>query len=182
MLDEAEAAGLALAPVKSTSSSWSSPAGELDHGLLVPLYFLDQVFDSPIVCLSISALDYGSHFQLGRIARKACDRLARRAVFVASGDLSHRLVKGAPAGYSPRGADFDHLIVEIATSGDFDRLYEIREDLVEDAGECGFRSIHCMWGALKDGPLANFVLSYEGPFGVGYLVSLHQVGDQGGLP
>jgi len=177
ILDEAESAGLDLEPVKRPPSS---SAEELDHGLLVPLYFLDKVFESRIICLSISGLDYGSHFQLGRIARRACSRLARRALFVASGDLSHRLARGAPAGYSPRGVDFDRLIVEIAENGDFDRLYDIREDLVEDAGECGFRSIHCMWGALKDSPLTNSVLSYEGPFGVGYLVSLHQVVEEGG--
>jgi aromatic ring-opening dioxygenase LigB subunit len=139
----------------------------------VPLYFLDQAFDTPMVCLSISGLSYHDHFLLGRIAGKACADLGRRAVFVASGDLSHRLIKGAPAGYNPRGQEFDQRIAGIAASGDFDALSDIPEDLVEMAGECGFRSIHALWGALKNGPLTNLVLSYEGPFGVGYLVSLH---------
>lgn len=150
-----------------------APSGEeLDHGLLVPLYYMDQVFETPVVCLSISGLSYEDHFRLGRTVRSACEELGRRAVFVASGDLSHRLIKGAPAGYSPRGEEFDLMIVDIARRGDFEALYDIPEDLVDAAGECGFRSIHTMWGALKNGSLRSSVLSYEGPFGVGYLVSL----------
>lgn len=175
MVEEARAQGLPLVPLESSRSGWLDRGEELDHGLLVPLYYLDQSVETPIVSLSISALDYRSHFQLGRVAREACQNLGRRAVFVASGDLSHRLIKGAPAGYDPRGAEFDRRIVEIARSGDFDSLYLLEEELVEAAGECGLRSIHTMWGALKNGALHNQVLSYEGPFGVGYLVSLHRI-------
>ncbi len=173
MLEEAEKAEVPLVEVESASSRWSMPGEELDHGLLVPLYFFDQAFEARIVCLSLSGLSYRDHFRLGRMARDACTRLGRRAVFVASGDLSHRLIPSAPAGYSPRGKEFDKRIVDIAASGLFDALYEVDEGLVEAAGECGFRSIHAMWGALKNGDLENSVLSYEGPFGVGYLVSLH---------
>jgi len=173
MLDAAEAEGIPLLTVQASPERWSDTGEELDHGLLVPLYYLDQAFETPIVSLSISGLPYDAHFRLGRAARTACENLHRRAVFVASGDLSHRLVKGAPAGYSPRAGEFDQRIVDIATTGDFDALYDIPEDLVASAGECGFRSIHAMWGALKNGPLSSSVLSYEGPFGVGYLVSLH---------
>lgn len=172
MVETAESGGFPLLSQHVTSSHMSVSGEELDHGLLVPLYYLDQAFETPVVCLSISGLSYESHFRLGGIARTACEDLGRRAVFVASGDLSHRLIKGAPAGYSPRGAEFDNMIVEIVREGRFEDINEIPEDLVEAAGECGFRSIHTMWGALKNGPLANSVLSYEGPFGVGYLVSL----------
>jgi aromatic ring-opening dioxygenase LigB subunit len=173
----AETEGLPLISLQAASTRWSDPGEELDHGLLVPLYYLDQHIETPIISLSISALSYGEHFRLGRAVRKACSDLGRRAVFVASGDLSHRLIKGAPAGYSPEGKEFDQRIVEIAGEGDFDSLYDMDENLVDAAGECGFRSIHTMWGAIKDGHYENSVLSYEGPFGVGYLVSLHLSSD-----
>ncbi|MDY6794305.1 MAG: class III extradiol dioxygenase subunit B-like domain-containing protein [Actinomycetota bacterium] len=168
----ADEAGLPLAELESAGSSFSSRGQELDHGLLVPLYYLDRYFETPIVAISISGLDYSSHFRLGRMVKEACENLRRRAVFVASGDLSHRLKPVSPAGFNPRGEEFDRLIVDIASSGDFDSLYDIDEKLVEEAGECGFRPIHTMWGALKNGELDSSVYSYEGPFGVGYLVSL----------
>jgi aromatic ring-opening dioxygenase LigB subunit len=173
MVQEAESEGLPLISMQASPTRWSDTGEELDHGLLVPLFFLDQALETPIVCLSISGLSYQDHFLLGRVSRSACEKSGRKGVFVASGDLSHRLIKGAPAGYSARGQEFDRRIVDIAASGDFDSIYDIPEDLVETAGECGFRSIHTLWGALKDGPLVSTVLSYEGPFGVGYLVSLH---------
>ena len=173
----AESEDIPLISLEAVSTRWSDPREELDHGLLVPLYYLDHHFETPIVSLSISGMDYNDHFRLGQCVRRACSELGRSAVFVASGDLSHRLIRGAPAGYSPRGEEFDRSIVEIAREGDFDSLYDIGEDLVEAAGECGFRSIHAMWGALKNGDYSNAVLSYEGPFGVGYLVSLHLAQD-----
>lgn len=173
LVEEARTLDLPLVALETSRGGWLDKGEELDHGLLVPLYYLDQYLETPIVSLSISGLDYRSHLQLGRVAREACHRLGRRAFFVASGDLSHRLIRGAPAGYHPKGAEFDRRIVEIARSGEFESLYELEEDLVEAAGECGLRSIHVLWGALKDGKLRNQVLSYEGPFGVGYLVSLH---------
>lgn len=173
LLEVARMEGLPLASSSPQYGRWYEGGEELDHGLLVPLYYLDQAFETPVVCLSISGLSYRDHYELGRAAARACEALGRRAVFVASGDLSHRLTRGAPAGYSPRGAEFDARIRDIAASGDFEALRDIPEDLVEEAGECGFRSIHAMWGALRDGALRNEVLSYEGPFGVGYLVSLH---------
>ncbi len=162
-----------LVPVESSTGRWYERGEDLDHGLLVPLYYLDQYLETPIVSLSIAGLDYESHVRLGRLVAEACRRLGRQAFFVASGDLSHRLIKGAPAGYHPRGQEFDEHIVEIAKSGDFSRLHEMGEDLVEAAGECGLRSIYALWGALRNGALQNQVLSYEGPFGVGYMVSMH---------
>ncbi len=173
VLREADARGLPLVSAQPEAGGWRGPAEELDHGLLVPLFFLDRVFETRVVCFSISALPYRDHRELGRTVAAACAELGRRALFVASGDLSHRLVKGASAGYSPRGRDFDARIAAIAASGNFAALNSIPEDLVQEAGECGFRSIHAMWGALENGSLSNELLSYEGPFGVGYLVSLH---------
>lgn len=173
MLQLASRSGLRLEAVSAATSRWTPSGEELDHGLLVPLYYLDKYIETPVVCLSISGLSYRDHFTLGRTALEACIQSGRRAFLVASGDLSHRLIQGAPAGYNPRAAEFDKSIVEIASSGNFDTLHDIPEELVEAAGECGFRSIHALWGALKDGELENKVLSYEGPFGVGYLVSRH---------
>ena len=51
----------------------------------------------------------------------AADRLGRRVAFVASGDCSHRLTPDAPAGYSPRGAEFDAGYVRPLRSGDLER-------------------------------------------------------------
>ncbi len=166
--------GIEVEPIKGMRGRWLSEGEELDHGSLVPLYYIDQKIDIPVVSASISYLSYRDHFRFGEIIREACEELGRKMVFVASGDLSHRLLPGAPAGFNPRGKEFDQAIVDIVSSGSFESIYDIEEELVEDAGECGFRSIHTLWGSLSKYQLENYLLSYEGPFGVGYLVSYHQ--------
>ncbi len=166
--------GVKVEPIKNLRGRWLSEGEELDHGTLVPLYYIDQKIETPIVSASISYLSYRDHNRFGEVVREACEQLGRKMVFVASGDLSHRLLPGAPAGFNPRGKEFDQAIVDIVSEGSFEKIYEIDEELVEDAGECGFRSIHTLWGSLSKFKLSNHLLSYEGPFGVGYLVSFHR--------
>ncbi len=180
LLGLAQEEGLPLAGVQHERGAWSSETDVLDHGLLVPLYFLDSKFDCPIVSLSISGLSYRLHASLGRLVAQACEQTGRRAVFVASGDLSHRLIPGAPAGYSPRGEDFDRRIVEIARTGKFEELTDLPGELVAEAGECGLRSLHMMGGVLGGLACENQMLSYEGPFGVGYMVSFHRLMEEQG--
>jgi len=49
-------------------------------------------------------------------------------------------------------------------------ILNIDPHLVEEAGECGYRSIIILLGALSGLSWQPEILSYEGPFGVGYLV------------
>jgi aromatic ring-opening dioxygenase LigB subunit len=146
----------------------SSTDGLLDHGVLVPLSFLKA---GQIVSLSV-AQPYGEHRALGRLVRRCAEELGRDTLFVASGDLSHRLIRSAPAGYDPRGKEFDRLLVDLLSVGDFAALSSLERGLVQGAGECGLRSLIALGGFLGDDAQKRpEVLSYEGPFGVGYMVA-----------
>jgi AmmeMemoRadiSam system protein B len=140
---------------------------QLDHGVLVPLFFLNAL---RLVNLSV-ARDYDLHKALGRLLRETADELRRDVLFVASGDLSHRLQPGAPAGFDPRGAEFDAQVVDCFARGDLDGLTRLDPDLVRGAGECGLRSFIALWAFLGADASPARVLSYEGPFGVGYAVA-----------
>lgn len=144
---------------------------ELDHGVLVPLYYLKEAVGEKIVSLSISGLNYMEHYLFGTAIQKAVGVLGRDVAFIASGDLSHRLTPSAPAGYNERGKIFDREIKEIIQRGSFQDFFELDESLIEDAGECGFRSILMLAGVLDGYEVDTGVLSYEGPFGVGYMVA-----------
>jgi aromatic ring-opening dioxygenase LigB subunit len=140
----------------------------LDHGALVPLHFLPP---ARLVSLSIVG-QYGEHRALGRLVRRCAEELERDVLFVASGDLSHRLTRSAPAGYDPRAREFDERIVELIRAGDFAGLTTLDRDLVRAAGECGLRSLIALGGFLGDDATDHpEVYSYEGPYGVGYLVA-----------
>jgi len=150
---------------------------ELDHGTLVPLYYLTKRMPGvKIVPLSFSYLDINTHFRFGKILHKTCDmEQETKFAVVASGDLSHRLIPGAPAGFSPRGKEFDEKLIKLLKQKDVEGILNIETDLVEDAGECGYRSIVILLGVLDGFNWQPEILSYEGPFGVGYLVANFKV-------
>jgi len=140
----------------------------LDHGVLVPLGFLRG---RRLVSLSIVA-DYEVHRALGRLVRRCAEGLGRDVLFLASGDLSHRLTRDAPAGYDPKGAVFDAEVTTRLGGGRLAELDEIDPGVVRAAGECGLRSLYALGGFLGDeAPSRPKLLSYEGPFGVGYAVA-----------
>ena len=94
---------------------------------------------------------------------------------IASGDRSHRLTLDAPAGYNPEGKKFDEEIVRLVGENNAEGIMNLDPAMIEAAGECGLRSIIMLMGALKGLDVTPEVLSYEGPFGVGYLVATFDV-------
>jgi len=163
-------AGEAGIRVKKSGDGPMTKGSELDHGILVPLYFLEKK-TYPLVCLSLSSLEYRDHYRLGTCVREAAAGLGRKIVFIASGDMSHYLSDSGPYGYNPNGERFDRQIVEIINSGEYRRLFELDPFMVEQAGECGLRSIFALAGAVDGYSVESKVLSYEGTFGVGYMVA-----------
>lgn len=169
IVHDAEASGIAI--VSRDVDARLKP-GWLDHASIVPLSFLEPSGTAAVVVLSLAWLGYESHRHLGEIVRRAAERLKKRVVFLASGDMSHRLKPGAAAGYSPRGAELDTAIIEHVRAGELGELMSLDPDLVEAGGECGLRSIITLGGFAGEDPVPTRVLSYEGPWGVGYLTAL----------
>ncbi len=149
----------------------------LDHGTVVPLYFLTKRLNNiPILPMGYSLLDLKTHFDLGNYLKEIILDDKRRIAIIASGDLSHRLTNDAPAGYSPRGKEFDEKLVELITNKNAAGILNLDVDLIEEAGECGLRSIVILLGLLERINYTPEILSYEGPFGVGYLVANFKLG------
>jgi AmmeMemoRadiSam system protein A len=167
ILEHAAGAGI---PVIDRAEYPALHPSVLDHGYLVPMSFLDPDGRCPVVVLSLSWLPLAEHRRFGNVIAEAAERLGRRAAFVASGDCSHRLTPSAPAGYSPRGAVFDAMLVDALEHGRLDDLVNTDLALAEEAGECGLRSFVTLSGFVPNA--ATRVLAYEGPWGVGYLTAV----------
>ncbi|MHB1340174.1 MAG: AmmeMemoRadiSam system protein A [Coriobacteriia bacterium] len=163
------AAGMGL-PVVDRSEYPSLSPGVLDHGVVVPMSFLEPAREVPHVILSLSWLPLDMHRRLGRAVADVAAAQNKRVVFVASGDCSHRLTPGAPAGFSPRGAEFDAMLVSALQEQRLDDLVTTDLAWAEDAGECGLRSFVTLSGAVP--AVASRLLAYEGPWGVGYLTAI----------
>jgi aromatic ring-opening dioxygenase LigB subunit len=146
---------------------------DLDHGALVPLYYLinekDAGYNPKIIHMSFSMLPLDFHFRIGEVLGKILQNSPKIISFIASGDLSHRVTADAPAGYSPQGRIFDKKLVELIRRKDIKGVLNLDKDLIEDAGECGLRSIVMMLGAISNMRWDIKEVSYEAPFGVGYM-------------
>jgi len=152
----------------------SEPYEPLDHGVYVPLYFINNHYeDYSLVRISVSGLSLQEHYDFGKkVAASVSDK---RVVFIASGDLSHKLKHDGPYGFAEEGVIFDKTVTEILSSGDFDKLLNIDEELVEAAAECGLRPLVMMAGVLDGVEVTSELLSYENTFGVGYAVAKYIV-------
>jgi AmmeMemoRadiSam system protein B len=145
----------------------------LDHGIMVPLYYLEEAgYAARCAAITFAMLPFNDLFRFGEAIKKAVEISGRRVAVIASGDLSHRLTRDAPAGYNPLGGEYDRQIVENVKNYNVENLLGMDKNLVSVAGECGLRSILIMLGILSGSKIKPEVLSYEGPFGVGYLVAL----------
>ena len=145
---------------------------DLDHGTAVPLYFLlRNGWSGKVIALGYNFLSNDHHVRFGRCVRDAIQKTGRRTAFIASGDLSHRLKPGAPAGFSRNAHLFDQEVVEAIRICATERIVHMDPELRRTAGECGYRSMLVAIGATQDLDSNCQVISYEAPFGVGYLVA-----------
>jgi len=159
----------------------AGPLGEkdarLDHGAMVPMWFINRRYrDYRAVRVSQSGMDAAAHYSLGQCIAQAAGQ--RRVVLAASGDLSHKL-PGSAYGSVPEGAVFDQAVTGALAHGDFPALFGIPEDLRGRAAECGYNSYMVLAGCLDRRRVEARLLSYEGPFGVGYAVAAFAPGAPG---
>lgn len=153
-----------------------SNSEELDHGAAAPLFYLTKkIKDLPIVPLGYCFLSYEEHFKFGFELQKIINKTEKKIAVIASGDLSHRLTPDAPAGFSPQGNIFDEKLVNLIKEKETQGILNLDKHLIEEAGECGLRSLIILLGILNHIEYRPKILSYEGPFGVGYLVANFEV-------
>lgn len=148
----------------------------LDHGVLVPLYFVNKYHnDYKLVRISISGLSFIEHYKFGKCIKQAAEESNKNIVVIASGDLSHMLKDEGPYGYREEGHVFDREATKAMKTGDFHKFLKFDEEFCEAAAECGLRSFIIMSGAVDGYKVKSELLSYEGPFGVGYAVAAYEV-------
>lgn len=146
----------------------------LDHGTMVPLYFIDQLFkDYKLVRIGLSGLPLSVHWKFGQIIRDAVEGCGRRAVFIGSGDLAHCQKEDGPYGFRPSGPAYDEKIMEVMGKADFKSLLTFDEDFLDDCMECGHRSFTIMGGAFDGTDVSVRKLSHEATFGVGYGICIY---------
>ena len=146
-----------------------------DWGFNVPLYFIAKDFKGKIEYFLTELdppkfyFDKGKQFYLNLKKNKSYS-------LIASGDLSHCLKEDGPYGFHPDGPEFDKYLIKYLEEKDIENFLKL-DEMFPQAGECGLRSFSFLWGILEESKLdwQPEILSYQGPFGVGYLVASIQI-------
>jgi aromatic ring-opening dioxygenase LigB subunit len=142
-----------------------------DWGFNVPLYFLAEKFAGKIDRYLVEMDTPEFYFNEGKKAFGKLEKNKKYAL-IASGDLSHCLKEDGPYGFNPEGPKFDKDLIRYLKNKDIDNILKLEDDY-PGAGECGLRSFAFMLGILEASDINWEMeeLSYEGPFGVGYLAA-----------
>lgn len=144
-------------------------AEDVDHGVIVPLYFVNQHYtDYRLVVVTYGLLAEDSLYEFGTAIKEAIDELHRNTVVIASGDLSHHLLQTDHYTYAPEGEIFDKEFLDHLRRQEYIALMTMSRKIVSRAGECGKKSVEILLGSLDTLEHATHIKSYEGPFGVGY--------------
>lgn len=142
---------------------------ELDHGTMVPLWFILKKYrDFKLVRTGLSGYDLLKHYEYGTMIKDAVESLGRRVVYVASGDLSHKLQDYGPYGFAEEGPFYDRRIMDVCSGARFGELFDFDESFCQKAAECGHKSFVIMAGALDGQDVEATEYSHEDVTGVGY--------------
>jgi AmmeMemoRadiSam system protein A len=169
IIDSAQAEGIPTINITKTSAKHYGIKYELDHGVMVPLYFINRQYKGyKIVHITYGMLPKLQLYRFGVCIKKAVEESNCNAVLIASGDLSHRLSKEGPYEYSEYGEKFDREIISLLCNGDVPGVFNMDINTINNAGECAMRSYYIMLGAMDGYDIKSSLMSYEGTFGVGY--------------
>ncbi len=142
---------------------------ELDHGTMVPLWFILKKYkDFKLVRTGLSGYDLLKHYEYGMLIKDAVEEVNRKVVFVASGDLSHKLQDYGPYGFAEEGPVYDERIMDVCSGARFGELFDFDENFCDNAAECGHRSFVIMAGTLDGKSVQATQYSHEDVTGVGY--------------
>jgi len=147
--------------------------GVLDSGSAVPLYLFKELNPGLKVIIISPATDseFSEQLLFGEKIYDVINKTDKNIAVIASGDLSHRLKKKSPGGYSPKGAKFDNRLIEYLSAPETaaENILKMDKKLILDAGECGLKPIIILLGLLKNIIWQPEILAYQTDFGIGYL-------------
>ena len=125
----------------------------LDYGTVMPLVcYLDRAQRTPAVPVSVClSADLDECFTWGRHVAQTARALGRRAAFVASGSVSHKLVRGPEKWPGAAEQELDHRLAKMLADGDYDKVWAWLPEYADAAEpEMGGRHLAMMLGVLVE--------------------------------
>jgi len=97
----------------------------LDYGTVMPMVcYLDRAQRLPMIPVSVClSADLDEAFAWGRILAQAANETGKRVGFVASGSVSHKLVREPERGPRPEDEELDHQFARLLADGEYEKLW-----------------------------------------------------------
>ncbi|MBN2854450.1 MEMO1 family protein [Patescibacteria group bacterium] len=145
----------------------------MDYGSAIPAYLLRQEnFNPRILTISLAdELEKELQLKFSQALGKIITESEKNIAIIASGDLSHRLQKKSPGGYSSKAAKFDNKIIELISDQEtaLEEILKLDNKITEITGECASVPLTGLLGVLSSINFETEILAYQTEFGVGYL-------------
>ena len=121
----------------------------LEYGTVNPVQYLTPKFDVPVVPLSCCLLaDLPECLRFGEAVAAAVRESSRRAIVVASGALSHKLVRGPSTWPTEENQKLDHQFIEMMTHGRAEEIKKFFPSFCKTTqAEMGGRHVAMLLGA-----------------------------------
>ena len=156
----------------------------LDYGTVMPMVcYLDRAQTLPMVPVSVClSANLAESFEWGRHVASAARESGKRVGFVASGSVSHKLVRGPEKGPKAEDEELDHRLAKMLAAGEYGQIRQWLPEFVKAAEpEMGGRHLAMMLGAIiESGETFETTVHAYGPSsGSGnYVISLLARGEQ----
>ncbi len=144
----------------------------LDYGSSIPLELLFEEANAPlIVPITFAKIPLKEIERFGTFLYDQIASYNKNVMVLATGDLSHKLSKTSPSGFSPAATAFDNQIARAFKEKNISSLTKISQKTLDQVGQCGVRSLILLAAIFKNRNFAPIELAYEHPFGIGYFTA-----------
>lgn len=128
-----------------------NPYYHWDYGTFVPLQYVDPEAKIPVVSLpTVLCADLAECREIGKLAHETAVKWGRRAVFISSCALAHKLIRGPELWPSEEHQALDRKLVALMEAGRLRELIEWSPTWSKSAvAEMGGRTISSMMGAME---------------------------------
>ena len=125
----------------------------LDYGTVMPMVcYLDRAQRLAMVPVSVClSADLSEAFAWGRSLGQVARDTDKRVGFVASGSVSHKLVRGPERGPRPEDEELDHQLARLLADGEYEKLWGWLPEFARAAQpEMGGRHLAMLLGAILE--------------------------------
>lgn len=143
---------------------------KLDWSFSVPLFYLAKNTKIKIVPFLHNFTEAKEHFAMGQLVKKTILESNKRIGVIASGNLSHKSAETSPAGFLPKGKEFNEKIKELIETKNAAGILSIDKKYAAAAEECILSPLAVLLGILDKVNYNPEIYSFESPLGVGHMV------------